>query len=85
MSSNFASRMEGTLMVRQELLDLLPTVDALIFDIDGVLVDASESYRLAVCEAVWFFLERQLGWVLDAPPLTPEEVDMFKRVGGLQQ
>ncbi|MFA0754408.1 MAG: hypothetical protein IMHGJWDQ_002194 [Candidatus Fervidibacter sp.] len=82
MSSNFASRMEGTLMVRQELLDLLPTVDALIFDIDGVLVDASESYRLAVCEAVWFFLERQLGWVLDAPPLTPEEVDMFKRVGG---
>jgi phosphoglycolate phosphatase-like HAD superfamily hydrolase len=47
--------MEGTLMVKQELLDLMPKVEALIFDIDGVLVDASESYRLAVCEAVKFF------------------------------
>lgn len=82
MSSEFASRMEGTLMVKQELLDLLPKVEALIFDIDGVLVDASESYRLAVCEAVKFFVERELGWVVDAPPLTPDEVDLFKRAGG---
>ncbi len=82
MSSVFASQMEGTLMVRQELLDLLPKVEALIFDIDGVLVDASESYRLAVCEAVRFFLQNELGWLVDALPLTPEEVDMFKRAGG---
>lgn len=82
MSSEFASRMEGTLMVRQELLDLLPKVEALVFDIDGVLVDASESYRLAVCEAVRFFVQNELGWIVDAPPLTPDEVDMFKRAGG---
>ncbi|MCX7642981.1 MAG: HAD-IA family hydrolase [Armatimonadetes bacterium] len=82
MSSEFASRMKGTLMVRQELLDLIPKVEALIFDIDGVLVDASESYRLAVCEAVKFFVQHELGWVVDAPPLTPDEVDMFKRAGG---
>lgn len=82
MSSVFASRMEGTLMVRQELLDLLPKVEALIFDIDGVLVDASESYRLAVCEAVRFFVQNELGWVVDASPLTPDEVDLFKRAGG---
>lgn len=82
MSSKFASRMEGTLIVRQELLDLLPKVEALIFDIDGVLIDASESYRLAICEAVRFFLERELGWVIDSPPITPNEVDMFKKAGG---
>jgi len=75
--------MEGTLMVKQELLDLMPKVEALIFDIDGVLVDASESYRLAVCEAVKFF-QLNGNWVgiVDAPPLTPDEVDMFKRAGG---
>ncbi|MCS7185787.1 MAG: HAD-IA family hydrolase [Armatimonadetes bacterium] len=82
MGSVFESRMEGTLMVRQELLNLLPKTEALIFDIDGVLVDASESYRLAVCEAVKFFVQHELGWVVDAPPLTPDEVDMFKKAGG---
>ncbi len=82
MSAGFATPMEGTLIVRKDLLDLLPTAEALIFDIDGVLIDASESYRLAVCEAVKFFLEKELGWQVDAPPLTPDEVDMFKRAGG---
>ncbi len=82
MNRSFASRMEGTLMVRQEILELLPKVEALIFDIDGVLVDASESYRFAVCEAVKFFAENELGWIVDTEPLTPDEVDMFKRAGG---
>lgn len=82
MDSTFATQMEGTLMVRQELLDFLPKVEAMIFDIDGVLVDASESYRLAVCEAVRFFVQNELNWIVDAPPLTPEEVDAFKKAGG---
>lgn len=82
MGSEFSFRMKGTLIVRQELLDLMPEVEALIFDIDGVLIDASESYRLAVCEALRFFFERELNWVVDAPPLTPNEVDMFKQAGG---
>lgn len=82
MAHSFSSQMEGTLIVRQEVLELLPKIEALIFDIDGVLVDASESYRLAVCEAVKFFVEREMNWVIDATPLTPDEVDMFKRAGG---
>ncbi|MFA0750397.1 MAG: hypothetical protein SLRJCFUN_000800 [Candidatus Fervidibacter sp.] len=82
MASEFASRMEGMLMVRQEILDELPKTDGLILDIDGVLIDASQSYRLAVCEAVRFFVERELGWLVDAPPITPDEVDLFKRAGG---
>ncbi len=82
MRSSFASRMEGVLIVRQELLEKLAKVNALVLDIDGVLVDASESYRLAVCEAVRFFVEQELGWVVDVPAITPNEVDMFKRVGG---
>ncbi len=82
MSYLFAPQMEGTLMVRQEILDLLPKTEGLIFDIDGVLVDASESYRFAVCEAVRFFVGNELGWVVDVAPLTPDEVDMFKRAGG---
>lgn len=82
MRSSFASRMEGTLIVRQELLDTMAKVNTLVLDIDGVLVDASESYRLAVCEAVRFFVEQELGWIVDMPVITPDEVDMFKRSGG---
>ncbi|GBC99683.1 hypothetical protein HRbin17_02213 [bacterium HR17] len=82
MNAAFATRMEGMLMVRQEILDDLPKVDALVLDIDGVLIDASQSYRLAVCEAVRFFVAHELGWVVDAPPITPDEVDLFKRAGG---
>ena len=82
MSADFSHQMEGTLMVRQELLPLLPSVEAVMLDIDGVLIDASNSYRMAVCDAVRFFLERELRWTVDVPPLTPEEVDLFKRAGG---
>lgn len=81
MTSSFASRMEGTLIVKQEILGRLENVDTLVLDIDGVLVDASESYRLAVCEAVRFFIQYELGWTIDAPSITPDEVDMFKQAG----
>lgn len=71
-----------TLIVRRELLDAILAVEGLLLDIDGVLVDTSQSYRLAVVEALKFFLERELRWDVDFMPFTPGEVDMFKRIGG---
>ncbi len=70
------------IVVRQELLDTLSRMDSLIMDIDGVLVDVSESFPLAVQEAVRLFIQTELGWAIDAPPVTTGELDEFKRAGG---
>jgi HAD superfamily phosphatase len=57
-------------------------IDALIFSIDDVLVDASLSYREVVRQTVQFYLEQAVG----LPPseqalLTLEEVTLLQKVG----
>ncbi|MBW2984542.1 HAD-IA family hydrolase [Candidatus Woesearchaeota archaeon] len=46
---------------------------ALIFDMDGVLVDVSKSYRLAVQKTAGFFLKKSID---------PEEIQELKNKGG---
>lgn len=46
---------------------------ALIFDMDGVLVDVSQSYRLAIQKTAEFFLKKSI---------LPEEIQEFKNAGG---
>ncbi|MFQ5610809.1 MAG: HAD family hydrolase [Anaerolineae bacterium] len=61
----------------------LEKLDALIFDIDGVLIDVSRSYREAVRQTVQLYLERGLGLTAGSRPLlTADEVEMLKLAGG---
>jgi HAD superfamily hydrolase (TIGR01548 family) len=58
-------------------------LDVLVFDIDGVLIDVSESYRNAARQTVQMYLETCLG----LPPcsedlVSHEDVAEFKLVGG---
>ncbi len=58
-------------------------LDVLVFDIDGVLIDVSESYRNAARQTVQMYLETCLG----LPPcredlVSHEDVAAFKLVGG---
>ena len=48
-------------------------VDAILFDMDGTLIDESQSYREAIRMTAEFLL---------AEPVTPDEVDQIKRVPG---
>lgn len=58
-------------------------LDILIFDMDGVLIDVSKSYRKAIQQTIRIYLETCLGfegkrgdWV------TNEEISLFKSAGG---
>ncbi len=60
-----------------------PVLDTALFDIDGVLIDASRSYRLSVMAAA-DHLVREVNGLGEAPTplLTPEDVALFKLAGG---
>jgi HAD superfamily hydrolase (TIGR01548 family) len=58
-------------------------MDILIFDMDGVLIDVSRSYRKTIQRTIHIYLETCLGfqrsrgnWIID------EEISLFKSVGG---
>ncbi|MGQ9677333.1 MAG: HAD family hydrolase [Chloroflexota bacterium] len=55
-----------------------PRPDTVVFDVDGVLLDETVSFRKAVIATV-----RHLTEHLGAPPVTLDEVAAFKRAGGL--
>ena len=62
----------------------LSAIDAIIFDMDGVLVDVGQSYRLAVAQSVDVFFRTglRLPATDDTPLLTPEDVSLLKNAGG---
>jgi HAD superfamily hydrolase (TIGR01548 family) len=70
------------LFIKQELFKVLPTVDAILFDVDGVLLDVSQSFRAAICDTVQHFAVHQLELTNNYPLLTPEETEFFKFAGG---
>jgi len=58
-------------------------MDLLIFDMDGVLIDVSGSYRKTIQQTIHIYLETCLGFKRGKNWLvTNEEVSLFKSVGG---
>jgi HAD superfamily hydrolase (TIGR01548 family) len=55
-------------------------MDLLIFDMDGVLIDVSQSYRKTIQQTIHIYLEHCLG--LKANWVSPEEISLFKSAGG---
>ncbi|MCX8117303.1 MAG: HAD family hydrolase [Desulfobacterota bacterium] len=55
-------------------------IDLLIFDMDGVLVDVSQSYRKAIQQTIGLYLEQCLG--LKPIRVSNEEITLFKSAGG---
>src|SRR3972149_314933 len=58
-------------------------MDIIIFDMDGVLIDVSRSYRRTIQRTIQIYLETCLGfpknrrsWIIN------EEISLFKSVGG---
>lgn len=73
---------ESDLVIRQSVLERLQEVDALLFDIDGVLLDVSKSFRLVACDTVQRFLEEHCHWQPNGPLLLPDDILLFKQAGG---
>jgi HAD superfamily phosphatase len=58
-------------------------LDILVFDMDGVLIDVSESYRKTISKSVQIYLETCLGFKKGlAPLITEEHIASFKMAGG---
>ncbi len=70
------------LYIRQELLSNLHKIDAILFDIDGVLLDVSNSFRAATIETIQYFAVHELGLEDTGKLLEVEDVEAFKFAGG---
>jgi HAD superfamily hydrolase (TIGR01548 family) len=55
-------------------------MDLLIFDMDGVLIDVSRSYRKTIQQTIHIYLEHCLG--MRANLVSHEEISLFKSAGG---
>lgn len=59
-------------------------LDALIFDVDGVLIDVSHSYRQAIIQTVDIFFTQGLGLKYEGDPLPlldNEDINLLKQAG----
>jgi HAD superfamily hydrolase (TIGR01548 family) len=64
---------------------LRPELDTLIFDMDGVLVDVSGSYRQAIIQTVDLFFVEGLGLAYGgqvSPLINNDDIDFLKQAGG---
>ena len=58
-------------------------MDILVFDMDGVLIDVSESYRKTIEKTAQIYLETCLGFKKGSVSLiTEEHISSFKMAGG---
>ena len=58
-------------------------MDILIFDMDGVLIDVSKSYRKAIQKTVQIYMETCLGFKRTKEDwITNEDISLFKSAGG---
>lgn len=71
----------GQALIRQDATDHLSQIDGIIFDMDGVLLDVSESIQRVHGRTAGLFFQ-SLGWTDCAELVTPEDVDAFKLAGG---
>lgn len=70
------------LYVKQELMKTLPSIDALLLDIDGVVLDVAQTFRVVTGEIVQLFATRWMKLEDDGPLFLPEECELFKNAGG---
>lgn len=56
--------------------------EVIVFDIDGVLIDTSMSFRCAVSRTIQYYMTRVLEYRDTGTLIQPEEVQLFKLAGG---
>jgi HAD superfamily hydrolase (TIGR01548 family) len=70
------------LFIKQELFKTLPQLDAILLDVDGVILDVSESYRVCIMETAQWYAREILQLEDNAPLLQGEDIEGFKMAGG---
>ncbi|MGQ0376910.1 MAG: HAD-IA family hydrolase [Nitrososphaerota archaeon] len=73
-------KIENGIFVQDAIFDKIKKIDAIIFDCDGVLIDITKSYDLAIKEVTKYFL-KQFG-IEKSLPITSDIIEGFKSTGG---
>lgn len=68
--------------VREDRIAQLTKVDGLILDIDGVILDVTSSFRVAISQTVQYYFSKVMGFSGEEVLVTPEETQFFKLAGG---
>ncbi|UCH34618.1 MAG: hypothetical protein JSV65_19200 [Armatimonadota bacterium] len=72
----------GAVLVRPQVLPHLASIDTVIFDIDGVVMDVTQSIRTVGCDAVRVYLTQLAGWPDTGAFVEPEEIELYKLADG---
>ena len=68
--------------LRKAAVSDLQRLDGLILDIDGVILDVSSSFRVAISRSTQFYFTQTLGWSGKAILISSAETHFFKEAGG---
>lgn len=68
--------------VRRDSLRLLKTVDTVVFDCDGVLIDVRGSYNRAISKTVAYILDKLTGCSFPEDLISDYAIFSFRRSGG---
>ena len=75
------SEKQNGVFLNDSIIDPVINTDGIIFDCDGVLIDITKSYDLAIIKTTKYVLENFFG-ISDCLEITPQIIDGFKATGG---
>lgn len=67
--------------IRAVSQSLIPQIDSLVLDVDGVILDVAASFRVAISETVQYFFTNVLKFKGSTLLITPDETQLFKLAG----
>src|SRR3989344_150907 len=74
-------KVEEGIYAQESIANELRNIDGIIFDCDGVLVDVSNSYDLAIQRTTTYIL-KEIANISKSDPVTSKIIDAFKATGG---
>jgi beta-phosphoglucomutase-like phosphatase (HAD superfamily) len=72
---------EKGIIINSDKIERIKKLDSIIFDCDGVLIDVSNSYNLAIKKTVDFVV-KEMAQVNELGLITTEMIEGFKATGG---
>ncbi len=72
----------SNVIIKPEAKNSIKKIEAIVFDVDGVLIDVKDSFRATLIEAVQFYFNEILKYKGSEKLVTKDEIQLFKDAGG---